>query len=255
MTNETRTETTAADPDPKRIDDSTWLKLGGAGFLALSAGFLWRDLTLPPAALMLVAAGLATLATLFRLPRRWPLVAPAAVLLTALAGGGWFLADKNPLLLPALGTALVAGIVGVVQVEHAEAWPGSALPGRVAWYAAGAAFLVATWAFYFHFLTTGIAADSVARRLVPTIVWLAVGLGLFVAGGGRGQRASVQVGGALAGLALAKAVAYDTTHLSGPLRVAVLGAVGALLLTGGQTLARAAGPRRAAKGGSAKEAS
>jgi hypothetical protein len=77
MTNPTPTRTNAATHDTKRIEDSTWLKLGGAGFLSLSGGFLWRDLSLPAAALMLVAAGLATLATLFRLPRRWPLVAPA----------------------------------------------------------------------------------------------------------------------------------------------------------------------------------
>jgi hypothetical protein len=253
MTNDART--TRANPLERPTEDATWLKLGGAGFLALAGGFFWRDLALPPAALVLVAAGLSTLATLLRLPRRWPLVAPAAVLATVLAGGGWFLADKDPLLLPALAAALVAAIVGLVQLEHHDEWPASPLPGRLAWYGAGAAFLVATWAFYFHFLTTGIAADSVARRLVPTIVWLAVGLGLFVAGGARRGRAPVQVGAGLALVALVKAIAYDTTHLGGPLRVAVLGAVGALLLTGGQTLARAAAPGPASKNVRNQEAS
>jgi hypothetical protein len=255
MTNGPRTQTIPSSPLKRETPDSTWLKLGGAGFLALAGGFLWRDLALPPAALVLVAAALATLATLLRLPRRWPLVAPGAVLATALAGGGWFLADKDPLLLPALATALVAGIVGIVQVEQADECPASPLPGRLAWTAAGAAFLVASWAFYFHFLTTGIAADSVARRLVPTIVWLAVGLGLFVAGGGRRGRAPVQVGATLAAIALCKAIAYDTTHLGGPLRVAVLGAVGALLLAGGQSLARAAAPRATAQPATGPEAS
>lgn len=255
MTNGARAQTTRTTPTPRRTDDSGWLILGGIGFLGLATGFLWRDLALPAAALMLVAAALSVVATAFRLPRRFPLAAPASVLVTALAGGGWFLADKDPLLLPALATVLVASLVGVIQIERADDWPASPLPGRLAWIGAGAAFLVASWAFYFHFLTVGIAADSVARRLIPTIVWLAVGLALFVAGAGRRERPPVQVGAALVAVALVKAIAYDTTHLGGPLRVAMLGAVGALLLTGGQTLARATRPRSPSQGVAGQEAS
>ena len=151
------------------------------------------------------------------------------------------MAVKNPMLLPALAITLVAAGVAVVQLEGTERWPTSPLPGRLVWYGAGAAFLVTSWAFYFHFLTTGIAADSVARRLVPTIAWLAVGLALFVAARSRGGRAAVEAGGGLVVVALLKAIAYDTTHLGGIPRVAVLGAVGALLLVGGGTLHRAHG--------------
>ena len=59
-----------------------------------------------------------------------------------------------------------------------------------------------------------------ARRLVPTIVWLAVGLALFVAARSRGARAAVEVGGGLVAVALLKAIAYDTVHLGGLPRVA-----------------------------------
>ena len=222
----------------ERTKDSVVLMLGGAGFLLLAGGFLWRDLALPAEAVLLVAALAALVATLLQFPRRWPLVTPAAVLATALASGGWFLAAKDPMLLPALAMTLVTAVVAVVQLEHSERWPTSPLPGRLVWYGAGAAFLTTSWAFYFHCLTTGIAADSVARRLVPTIVWLAVGLALFVAARSRGARAAVEVGGGLVTVALLKALAYDTTHLGGLPRVAVLGAVGALLLVGGGTLHR-----------------
>ena len=46
-------------------------------------------------------------------------------------------------------------------------------------------------------------------------------------------------------VALAKALFYDTTHMYGPSRVAVLGAVGVLLLAGARMLhrAQAAAPR------------
>jgi len=71
--------------------------------------------------------------------------------------------------------------------------------------------------------------ESVARRLVPTLLWLALGLVLFIAGRAR-TRAAAHVGLGLIAVALTKAVTYDTTHLQGGLRVAVLAAVGGLLL-------------------------
>jgi len=232
----TRKQTNA---NPTRLTDTKLLLAGGAGFLTLAGAFLWRDLALPAQAVLLVAACIAALTSLFRFPRGWPLVAPGAVLVTAGAGGAWFLATRDPLLLPALAIGLGAAIVAVVQLERAPDWPASALPGRLVWYGAGLAFLVTTWAFYFHFLTAGLAAGSVARRLVPTIAWLAVGLALFVAGRAR-ARAAVQTGTGLMAIALVKAVTYDTTHLHGLARVAVLAAVGTLMLAGGVGLRRIA---------------
>ena len=62
----------------ERTKDATVLMLGGAGFLLLAGGFLWRDLALPAEAVLLVAALAALAATLFQLPRRWPVVPPVA---------------------------------------------------------------------------------------------------------------------------------------------------------------------------------
>jgi hypothetical protein len=222
--------------DPARDDShSRLLALGGVGFLTMSGFFLWRDLALPAALVLLVLTSLAALACVARLPRSLPFVAPAALLASVVAGGLWFLATKSADLLPALGAGLVGSVVALVQLERREEWPRSPLPGQLTWYAAGAAFLTASWAFYFRYLTLDLAADSLARRLIPTIAWLAVGLATFIAGRQRRQ-AAVQVGVGLLAVALCKAIGYDTTHLAGWLRVGVLGAVGGLLLAGARLL-------------------
>jgi hypothetical protein len=225
-------------------NDSTLLALGGAGFLALAGFFLWRDLGLPPAAVLIAAAAAASAATALQWPRRWPGVGPAAMLVVAAGGGLWYLALKSPSLLPGLGI-VAAGSAAAIGIRDAGGgWsPGSVWPRRLAWYAAGTAFLVATAAFYFQLFTIGFAADSVARRLIPTIVWLAVGLALLVAGRDRAAPPA-HVGLALIAVALGKALLYDTTHLYGPSRVAVLAAVGGLLLAGARVLHRARGAAR-----------
>jgi hypothetical protein len=229
-------------PETKR--ESSILALGGAAFLALAGFFLWRDLELPRELVVLAAILIAGAATVLGRPRRWPVLAPAALLAATASAGLWFLGDKRPALLPALATALVAGVAAVIRAEGraAPADPlrdhgltSEPLAARLRWYGLGAALLASTSAFYFHFFTSGFAADSVLRRLVPTIFWLATGLALFIAGGRRARhgaqgQAQVHVGLALAAVALTKALAYDTTHLAGGPRVAVLALVGGLLL-------------------------
>jgi hypothetical protein len=218
---------------------STVLAAGGAGFLALAAYFLWRDLALPPQIVLSAAAAIAAIAAALGRPRRWPALAPGALLALALAGGAWFVAIKSPALLPGLAVTAVGSIAAAVLGERGSAWPAASPAGRLAWYAAGTAFLVASGAFYFQFLTLGIGQDSVARRLIPTITWLAVGLALLIAARGR-LSAPGQVGVGLVGVAIGKALVYDSIHLQGPLRVTLFAAVGALLLAG----ARLVGARR-----------
>ena len=107
--------------------------------------------------------------------------------------------------------------------------------GPLTWYAAGTAFLVASAALYFHFLTLGVADESLARRLIPTIGWLAIGLALLIAARSR-TSAPGRVGIGFIAVAAIKALAYDSTHLQGPLRVTVFAAVGALLLVGARLI-------------------
>jgi hypothetical protein len=212
-------------------NSSPVLAVGGAVFLALAAIFLVRDLALPPETLMGAAAVLAAVAAL--LGRRWPAVGPGALLAVAVVSGAWYTTVKSPILLPALVLTALASIVTVVMHERRAAAAPSASPiaGQLAWYAAGAAFLVASGALYFHFLTLGVASESLVRRLIPTIAWLAIGLGLLIAAR-KPASPPGQVGVAFVAVAVLKALVYDSTHLQGPLRVAVFAAVGALLLAG-----------------------
>jgi len=131
-----------------------------------------------------------------------------------------------------LALLAVGSIASVAVNERRVDWsPSSVRTTRLAWYAAGTSFIVATGAFYVHFFTLGFADESPARRLIPTISWLAVGLALWIAAPRR-DAAPGRVGVALVAIALLKALIYDSTHLQGPLRVTVFAAVGALLLAG-----------------------
>jgi hypothetical protein len=208
---------------------------GGAGFLALAALFLVRDLALPPPTLLAVAALGAAVAAVLRQPRRWRWAAPAALLGLAAVGGAWFAAITSPTLLPALAVTSLGAIVSLVHHERRRDLDPGDLARQLAWYAAGAAFLVASAAFYFHFLTLGIADESLVRRLVPTIGWLAIGLGLSIAAGGPAS-APGRVGVGFTAVAVLKALIYDSTHLQGPLRVTVFAAVGVLLLAGARLM-------------------
>ena len=85
-------------------------------------------------------------------------------------------------------------------------------------------------------LTLGVADESLARRLIPTIGWLAIGLALLIAARSRASAAG-RVGVGFVAVAVLKALIYDSTHLQGPLRVTVFAAVGVLLLAGARLTA------------------
>jgi hypothetical protein len=220
--------------DVPNKSSSPILAAGGAAFLALAALFLVRDLAMPPETLLDAAALLAAVTAVLRPPRRVPWIGPAVLLAISVAGGCWFLAVESPALLPALALAAVGSIASVAMHERRASPSPSRLDDRtrrLAWYAAGVAFLVATGALYVHYFTFGFADESPARRLIPTIAWLAIGLALWIAAPSR-ESASGRVAMGFVAVALLKALIYDSTHLQGPLRVTVFAAVGALLLAG-----------------------
>jgi hypothetical protein len=214
-------------------NSSSILAVGGAGFLALATIFLVRDLALPPETLLCAAAVAASIAAILGQPRQWPWVAPAALLAATLVGGGWYVLVTSPALLPGLALTAVGSIAALVL--HQRRASDANLAGALFWYAAGTAFLVASAALYFHLFTLGVADESVVRRLIPTIGWLAIGLGLLIAVRSRTSPPG-RIAVAYVAVAVMKALVYDSTHLQGPLRVTMFAAVGALLLTGARLI-------------------
>jgi hypothetical protein len=215
---------------------STVLATAGGAFLVLAGFFLWRDLSLPRELVMTLLALATGTAATRRWPRRWPALAPALLIATVVVAGAWFTLQKEPALLPPLLIALVTGGAAVLRSLHDGE---DRLADRLVWYALGAALLAVTWGLYFHFFTAGFAANWVARRMIPTVAWLGMGLAFFIAGRAR-RPAAGHVGLGFIALALGKAAFYDTSHLHGPLRILVLAAVGLLLVFG----ARGVAPRR-----------
>lgn len=228
----------ATPPGAPSLDDNRIppdrLLLGGAGavLLVLAGVFGWRELHVDAAFLLTVGAG--TGLVLSSLPRRRAL-RDAGLLITwgaGALGGLWFAAARTPALLPGMALALLTSLLflffGYPRARAQQA------AGSVALGFAGLVVTVlsASWSLYFHFLTAGVAADSVARRLVLTVVWALLGVGLVVASSRLREAAMRYAGYVLVLAATCKALLYDTTHLGGGLRVLVLLAAGAVLLGG-----------------------
>ena len=220
------------------------LAVAGVGMLGLAGVFLWRDLQVPQELLLAMAAVTASVLALAEVPRQRPLAGPIALLVTAIGGGLWYAAVKSGLLLVGLGLAVAVSAFTVARTwQRAEARE-DRLQAVLLWYGLSAAVIAASWAFYFHFFTLGFAADDIGRRLVLTLGWLAVGVGLVVYGRARDASVIRDAGFAFIAMALGKALLYDTTHLSGTLRVACMAGAGGLMLGGAwlssQRLARSA---------------
>jgi len=222
--------------------DSRALALAGGAFFLLAAFFLWRDLPDARELIGVAAVAAAGVAAVMGWPRAFPALAPAVLLLATVAGAGWYLVERAPGILPMLGLAVPASAIALLRAEGEGGPPfAPSVAHRLRWYALGVALLAATWGLYFNFLTIGFAADSVARRLVLTLTWLALGLGFFVPGRTRtASTGAVHVGFVLGAAALGKAAFYDTTHLHGLLRVLVLAAVAALLFSASRIMRRPA---------------
>jgi uncharacterized membrane protein len=79
---------------------------------------------------------------------------------------------------------------------------------------------------------------------VLTLGWLVAGVAMVLYGRQRGEGVIRDAGFAFIALALGKALAYDTTHLSGALRVSGLAGAG-LLMLGGAWFSTRTSPRSA----------
>ena len=219
------------------------LMIAGLGLLGLAAVFMWRDLQVPMEMLLALAAAGATGLTLVSLPRGGRLVGPIVVLTCAVLGGLWYAATKSGLLLVGLAVTFAAAALATWRSRRPGSEP-DRLQSFFVWYGLTVAAIAASWAFYFHFLTMGFAEDDVARRLVLTLGWLVAGVALVLHGRRRGEGVIRDAGFAFIAISVGKALAYDTTHLSGTLRVVGLAGAG-LLMLGGAWLSTRTAPRSA----------
>jgi uncharacterized membrane protein len=233
--------------------DARVLQFAGVGLLALAAIFGWQELELQGVFLALLASGAATVFSTQKLDGATRWFAPVLLLVTAAVSAVAWLAFKLPLLLlgvalPVLGAAWVA--VRLYQSsERVVPGPLRDLPLRVpeflTWQTVGAGLMTLLGGAYFHLMATQV--DDLARRLVLTLAWTLLGLGLVVMGRKTNGTAPRDAGFVVLGAAVLKASLYDTTHLFGGLRIGVLVAVGALLLLGAQLLRHVPGPRAEAR--------
>ncbi|NVJ22148.1 MULTISPECIES: DUF2339 domain-containing protein [Myxococcus] len=203
--------------------------LGGA-LLALAAVFLWRDLHVPAEALLILAACVTLALAFLSVPRGGLLVFPIAVLATSATGGLWYAATKHPLLLVGLALTLITSVVMLPRSQPKSDTTLERVRDVLVWFGFTAATIAATWAFYFHFLTLGVAEDHIARRLVLTLGWLVIGVVMVFLGRKRGTPVIRDAGFCFVAISVGKTLLYDTANLDGTLRVAGLAAAGLLML-------------------------
>ena len=103
------------------------------------------------------------------------------------------------------------------------------------WLALIVSSLAGPWATYFNFFTT-LEDEYIERRLVFTLFLIAVGILCSVVGRKSPQPFFGIMGLTFLVVGVAKALAYDTTHLRGFLRIGVFAGGGVLLLLGGALL-------------------
>lgn len=214
--------------------------MGGAGVaLLMFAGLMfWRELEIPTEVLIAVAAVLAAAISFARFPRDRPLAGPITLAAVTVAGGVWFAVTRHPLLLPGLAISFLASAVTVWRMHRPAVTADDRLQLMLLWHGLTAAVLVTSAAFYFQFITLGIAEDEIARRLILTLAWIAVGVILIHFAYRRSEPVMRDSGVAFLAVAVGKLLLYDTTHLSGAVRIAGLTAAGALLLLGAWATSR-----------------
>jgi hypothetical protein len=212
----------------------------GAALIALAAFFVWRDLNVSAEYLLVVAALAATGLEVAQRPRGRPHLGLLALLACTLVAGAWFAGGSylgavavgsfRPfVLLATMGIAVIGCVMAAARAYLGRR--DESLPAQLV-YPIALIGIVLSAALYYQLFTIGFAADHVARRLILTLTWLPLGVLLQASGQARGDRHLAGAGLLLVACAVAKAVLYDTTHLDGALRVAVLGVAGLVLLGG-----------------------
>jgi len=225
----------------KPVLDPRWLWGAGYALLLLCGLFVWRDLAVGPEYLLIAATAVAAAMVTGARPRWAPQLGVFLLFGASLTSAMWFANgaifgtipddafQPRPLVLTAL-LALV-GCARPLWEQRRKYSLQTILP--VSFVALAASLLT-----YYQLFTVGVAAEHAGRRLVLTLFWLAAGLAVSW-WAQRKRDGALAVGGLIAiGCACVKAALYDTTHLSGTLRIAVLGIAGLALLGGAALLGK-----------------
>jgi len=227
--------------DPQRSEPQI-LAIGGAVLLGLSGVFLWKELRLPIETLAIGLAGIVALAVAGLSRASFKVVGPVLLLAGTGVVGLWYAATREPVLLVALSTLMVASIAAIALEARRErltsdrdrwhrllSWHGAALTG-----------LATSFAFYFHiFDASDLSLQGfVARRVVLTLAWLFIGTALVLSGRKQKLPEVRDAGFLVLATAVGKMLIYDVSHVDGALRVGALAIAGVTLLAAAEVARR-----------------
>lgn len=233
--------------ETKRVEAQV---LGGAGvlLLGLAAVFSWQELHLATEVLMVGAAAVAAALAWWLASIRAQLVGPVLLLGATAAGGLWYGATREPVLLVALGLTFAAS-VALALWDRLRAPMESVLDTwhrLLSWHGVALSGLAASFALYFQVFDASDLSLShfVARRALLTLAWLFAGVGMVLRGRAVKATEIRDAGFLVLAAALGKLLVYDTLHLDGALRIGLLGVAG-LVLVASAAVARRLNAERA----------
>ena len=231
MTNVVTAERKQQSVDSKQMQPTV---LGGAGavLLLLSGFFLWRELSLASEVLAVAASALAAAGAWLAHRRGLGRIGPIALGLTALGGGAWYAATKEPVVLIGLGISFVAALVLTLlaQRDVKAEWAKAHL--KLSWLTTAASGLIGSFAAYFFVFdaTESSLNEFIARRALLTLTWLVSGAALVVLGTRSGASGMREGGYLMLAASMGKLLFYDLGHTDGAVRIAALAVGGAVLM-------------------------
>lgn len=213
----------------------------GAGLLLMAGFLLWQELAVQAEVLMVVGSGAMAVVAVLLSRNKAQLIGPLALLATSGAAGIWFLINREPVLLLALGLAFGAALLTALwdRARRELETPNSRWHRLVSWQAVAASGLVFSFATYFQLFDASdlVSPHFAARRSILSLAWLVAGIGLVLFGRSRKASEIRDAGFLVLAAAVGKLVFYDTAHLHGWLRIGTL-AVAGTALVGASLVAR-----------------
>ncbi len=232
-----------------QVSDVQWFYYAGGIFIILAMFFLYREFSIDAAWLLSIATiGFGVLSI-----RRWPTVAPFVApiclgLCCLISTGLWYdYQGDSPHTLPLMASVAVSAAMAVAAIFLGR---GQGVPTTEAlqyhraaqWYAMTLSTMAGSWTVYQEVLTYGRAAGedySGPRRMILTLGWILVGVGMVWFSIARNQRYLKHAGIAFTAVAFAKALLYDTHKMESFWRIGVFVLGGVVLMGMGYVLQNA----------------